>query len=55
MDRDYDFLPHVTLRYDGADGFDPKDLRKFKWTADEISVQFGEGRKKHEFAFKGEK
>ena len=40
--REYGFLPHVTLRYKGKrDTANIKDNRKFKWTVDKISVQFG--------------
>ena len=43
LKRPYDFLPHITLRENVADGkLDVKDLRKFKWTATEVTVQFGD-------------
>lgn len=55
LERDYDFLPHVTLREKTDDGTaDVKDLRKYRWTAREVTVQFGgERSKKHTFALAG--
>ena len=47
LKRLYDFLPHVTLRQQNDAGMaDVKDLRKFKWTANEVTVQFGDEKSK---------
>ena len=55
VDRDFDFFPHVTLRLDGnGSKVDIEDLRKFEWTADELSVQFEEGGEKNIMPLKGE-
>ena len=36
LERDYDFLPHVTLKEQTEEGTaDVKDLRKYRWTADQ--------------------
>jgi 2'-5' RNA ligase len=55
LERDYDFLPHVTLLEKTAGGTaDIKDLRKYRWTADEITVQFGgDGFKKFNYELTG--
>lgn len=50
LDMKYDFLPHVTIRYENDENIiNIKDLRKYKWVVDEISVQFGSDLKKYKF------
>lgn len=53
--RDYDFLPHISLRKKSDGGLaNIKDLRKFRWKTNRISVQFGdENSKKHMFDLDG--
>jgi len=54
VERDYDFLPHVSVREKSGDGeADIKDLRKFGWTANQITVQFGDDTIKHRFSLTG--
>lgn len=54
IDRKYDLIPHVTLRYDNPESsVSMDDLRKVSWTADELMVQFGRGNKRYLFPLKG--
>lgn len=54
LERDYDFLPHVTVQKKSNGEASIKDLRKFRWTADEITVQFGpNGAKRFSFKLEG--
>lgn len=55
LDRDYDFLPHVTLLEKASGGTaDIKDLRKYRWTADEVTVQFGgDGSRRFQYGLTG--
>lgn len=47
LKRPYDFMPHITLRQQTDEGMaDIKDLRKYKWTANEVTVQFGDMKSK---------
>jgi len=52
VERTYDFLPHVSLK-EGGEPANIKDLRKFGWTAREVTVQFEMDGFKHRFRFKG--
>ena len=39
-EKDYGFIPHVTLKYKGDGTSDIDDLRNVKWTAKKLRVQF---------------
>ncbi len=56
IDRKYGFLPHVSLRYENeTPTAERKQLRKFKWTADALSVQFGRKDRKRKYDLSGTK
>ncbi len=42
FDRKYDFLPHVTLKYEGNGKANLKDLKPFSWTNKELGVKFSD-------------
>jgi len=53
VERAYGFLPHVSVKVNGdGETADIKDLRKFRWTIDEITVQFGDGKRFKTYTFK---
>jgi len=41
-EREYGYLPHVSLRYKGKGKVDLKDFRPFSWKAKHISVKFSD-------------
>jgi hypothetical protein len=55
LKRPFDFLPHVSLVESSASGIaNINDMRKFKWTANEITMQFGdESSRKFPFTLQG--
>lgn len=55
FDRKYDFVPHCSIKYNNPEGVaNMKDLRSYKWDADELVVQFKTNGKKHKFKLIGD-
>jgi len=53
IERTYGFLPHISIKVNGdGNTADIKDLRKFRWTIDEITVQFGDSKRFKTYTFK---
>ena len=57
FERKFDWLPHVSLKLENDDRREValNDIRKYKWNADEISVQFITDGQKHRFKMNGKK
>lgn len=54
FNKKYDFLPHVTIQYEyDADSIELDDLKKTKWTCDEVTIEFDGGIEVHKVKLGG--